>query len=210
MPHPTAADLRRPRATVTTGAAGTGPMRERRLEDALQFAGLIAGQLAAGHFAIDEVVDLRLEIARRGPRAAGFIAGATRLYRRIDVGEGCGQRVLVGRTDRAGVHFRLQLVLQSLQWRLKAVDRGRRERGHVSSGRFELDAARLGLTILTRPFRVQARLLPSVAGAPSETFGNKNPSPGSAQQFLQRDHGRRRARNGARDERPSGRSADPR
>jgi hypothetical protein len=32
-------------------------------EDALQLGRLVAGQLAAGNFAIHEVVDLRLEIA---------------------------------------------------------------------------------------------------------------------------------------------------
>ena len=55
----------------TTGAAGTtgavgpswstgasGALGERLLEDALQLGGLIAGQLAAGHFVRNQAVDL--------------------------------------------------------------------------------------------------------------------------------------------------------
>jgi len=48
-------------------------------EHALEFVGLVAGQFAAGNFAIDEIVDLRLEIAGRGSRAAGLVARAPRL-----------------------------------------------------------------------------------------------------------------------------------
>ena len=57
--------MRAPGATGTTGraAATGGAIGERRLEHALQLGGLVAGQLAAGNFAIYEVVDLRLEIA---------------------------------------------------------------------------------------------------------------------------------------------------
>src|SRR5258708_15393529 len=63
------------RATGATWTAGaTGAIGERCLEDALQFGGLIAGQLAAGHFAGNQVVDLRLQIAGRGPCAASRIA----------------------------------------------------------------------------------------------------------------------------------------
>ena len=54
-------------ATRTAGAAG-----ECGLEHTLQFGGLIAGQLAAGHLTRDQVVDLRLEaVGRFG--AAGLV-----------------------------------------------------------------------------------------------------------------------------------------
>ena len=49
------------------GAAGTTrTVGERGLEDALQLGRLVAGQLAAGDFAVDQVVDLRFEIGGRG------------------------------------------------------------------------------------------------------------------------------------------------
>ena len=99
-----------------TGAAGT--VGERRLEDALQFGGLVAGQLAAGDFAADQIVDLRLEIVGRGSGAAGLVARPARLQRGIDIGQRRRQRVLVGRTDGAGSYFGLQLSLQLLKRRL--------------------------------------------------------------------------------------------
>ena len=52
-------------ACSTAGRRRAGTVGERRLEDALQFGGLIAGQLAAGYFAGNQVVDLRLQIAGR-------------------------------------------------------------------------------------------------------------------------------------------------
>ena len=63
------------RSTRTAGAGrvagAAGAVGERRLEDALQLGGLIAGQLAAGHFAGNQGVDLRLQVAGRGIGAAG-------------------------------------------------------------------------------------------------------------------------------------------
>ena len=63
-------------------ASPAGAVGERRLEDALQFGGLIAGQLAAGNFAGDQVVDLRFQVVGRRPRAAGLVAGAAGLHAR--------------------------------------------------------------------------------------------------------------------------------
>jgi hypothetical protein len=66
-------------AIRTTGTTCTvrsaGAVGERGLEHALQFGGLVAGQLAAGDFAIDEVVDPGFEIAGRRPGAARLVAG---------------------------------------------------------------------------------------------------------------------------------------
>ena len=100
---------RRPPGHRTTGA--TGAIGERCLEDPLQFGGLIAGQLAAGHFAGNQVVDLRLQIAGRGPCAASRIARPAALQRGVDVGQRGGERVLIGRADGAGFYFCLQLIL---------------------------------------------------------------------------------------------------
>src|SRR5205823_14779309 len=99
------------RAALATGTVGKG-----RLEDALQLGGLVAGQLAAGHFAGDQIVDLRLQVVGRRSGAAGLIAGPAALQRRVDVGERRRQGVLIGRSDRAGCYFSLQLGLQFLQW----------------------------------------------------------------------------------------------
>ena len=64
------------RSTRTAGAAcvagAAGAVGEGRREDALQLGGLIAGQLAAGHFAGNQAVDLRLEIAGSGVGAAAL------------------------------------------------------------------------------------------------------------------------------------------
>src|ERR1700681_4107473 len=102
----TVAAVRTAGATRTTGAIG-----ERCLEDALQFGGLVAGQLAAGHFASNQVVDLRLQIAGRGPCAASRITRPAALQRGVDVGQRGRERVLIGRADGAGVYFCLQLIL---------------------------------------------------------------------------------------------------
>ena len=103
-------------------AAGT--VGEGGLEDALQFGGLIAGQLAAGNFAGDKVVDLRFEIGGRGVACRWPVAGTAGLHRRIDIGQRRRQRVLVGRADGAGIDFGQQLILQLLERRL--VGAGRR------------------------------------------------------------------------------------
>src|SRR3954454_939083 len=94
-------------AACATGIAGT--VGERGLEDALQLGGLVAGQFAAGNFAVDEIVDLRLEIAGRGSRATGLVARAPRLQRGIDIRQRRRQSILIGRTDSAGIYFGLQL-----------------------------------------------------------------------------------------------------
>src|SRR5258707_10666608 len=129
----------RGRTTCTTGttrtrsiAAGTaGTIGEGGLEDALQFGGLVAGQLARGDLAADEVVDLGLDVA--GLAAAGLVAGAAGLDLGIDVGQRRRQCALVVRGDRAGGDLGLQLILQLLQGRLIGAGRGRRDRGHDSS-----------------------------------------------------------------------------
>jgi len=61
----TASTARSPWTARAAGATRTA-VRERRLEDALQFGGLIAGQLAAGDLAGDQVIDLRLQFAGDG------------------------------------------------------------------------------------------------------------------------------------------------
>src|SRR6267154_348228 len=81
--------------TVRT-ASPAGTVGERGLEHALQFGGLVAGQLAAGDFALDQVVNLGLQIAGWFC-AAGLVAGPAALQRGIDIGQGGRQRVLVGR-----------------------------------------------------------------------------------------------------------------
>src|SRR5882672_8275449 len=101
------------RTAGTARSAGpTGAIGEGGLEDALQFGGLVAGQLAAGDFAVDQVVDFGLQIIRRRSGAAGLVAGPALLQRGIDIGQGGRQRVLIGRTDGARSYFRLQLSLQ--------------------------------------------------------------------------------------------------
>src|SRR5882757_8107051 len=86
-------------AARTTRAIGTaaGAVGESGLEDALQFGGLIAGQLAAGDLALDQIVDLGFQVIGRGSRPDGLVAGAAGLDRGIDIGQRRRQRVLVGR-----------------------------------------------------------------------------------------------------------------
>src|ERR1700723_2204191 len=67
-----------------TGRAGrvpcaAGAVGEGCRENTLQLGGLIAGQLAAGDFAGDQGVDLRLQVAGRGTAAAGAGAGVARV-----------------------------------------------------------------------------------------------------------------------------------
>src|SRR5260370_7462014 len=76
------------RCSWQTGAARTRragtAIGKRRLEDALQLGGLIAGQLATGHFARDQVVDLGLQISGRRGCAAARTARAAALQRGVD------------------------------------------------------------------------------------------------------------------------------
>ena len=68
-------------STCRTRTASTWVVRAARAvgegcrENALQLGGLIAGQLAAGHFAGNQAVDLRLQVAGCGN---GSAAGAAR------------------------------------------------------------------------------------------------------------------------------------
>ena len=109
-----ATDSRRGICAAGIGRAA-GAVGERGLEDPLQFGGLGAGELAAGHLARNQVVDLRLQIAGRRICAAGRGARAAALQRGIDIRQCRGKRGLIGRTDGAGVYFRLQFGLQLLQ-----------------------------------------------------------------------------------------------
>src|SRR5258708_20144173 len=72
-----------PASIGTAGAIRT--IGERGLEHTLQLSRLVAGHLAAGDFALNEVVDLRFEIARRRLGAARLVAGLARFTRRIDL-----------------------------------------------------------------------------------------------------------------------------
>jgi hypothetical protein len=90
-------------ATAGIGAIGAaGAIRsigERGLEHTLQLSRLVAGQLAAGDFALNEVVDLRFEIGGRWLGAARLVAGLARLQRGIDIRQRRRQRALIGGTD---------------------------------------------------------------------------------------------------------------
>src|ERR1700676_4000459 len=165
------------RATGTTCTVRTArAVGERGLEHALQFGGLVAGQLAAGDFALDQVVDLGFQIAGWFC-ATGLVAGPAALQRGIDIGQGGRQRVLVGGADGARSYFRLQLSLQLLERRLVGVGGSRRNRSHDCSTGFKQGVITVRLIILTRPFHRPPGLLPLFARAATETFGNKNPSP---------------------------------
>src|SRR5262249_53040443 len=110
--------IRRRRPAGAAGSASaTMSLCEGGLEDALQFGGLIAGELAAGYLTLDQSVDLRLQFAARGFGATRLIARLVGLKRRVDIVERRRQRRLVGRTDRAGRDLRLQFVLQLLKRR---------------------------------------------------------------------------------------------
>ena len=118
----------RPRGIRTAGIRRrAGTIGKSVREHTLQFRRLRAGQFATGNFAGNQVIDLRLQIAGRRTGAAGRSsdAGTAALQRGIDIGQRGGQRALVGRTDGAGRHFRLQFVLQLLQ-RRKVIAVGRR------------------------------------------------------------------------------------
>src|ERR1700733_14618122 len=68
--------------TRTAGAwvpGAAGAIGEGCREHTLQLGGLIAGQLAAGHFAGNQGVDLRLQVAGRSLGAAGRASRAIAL-----------------------------------------------------------------------------------------------------------------------------------
>src|SRR5262249_35431267 len=106
-------------ATRAAGAArparAAGPVLEGLREHVLQLVGLVAGELAVLNFLRDQIVDLRLHLAARGPRAGRLVRLALALQRLVDVVERARQRVLVVRADGAGRDFRLQLILQPLE-----------------------------------------------------------------------------------------------
>src|SRR4051812_43481843 len=158
-------------AVRAAGPAGT--IGESVLEDILQFGGLVAGQLPAGHFAGDQAVDFRFHGIRRRPGAGGLVAGAAGLQRAIDVRERRGQGVLVARIDLACGYFRLELFLEQLQRRGVTRAAGGGDRGHGWLLGCLQEALTLRLMILTRPCCRPPELLSRVSGWTSETHRNK-------------------------------------